>query len=136
MARISKVFGKLCSDSGGDGETEVAGSSESHIASSTTTLSVTGIGFTPKAIYFYWWVSQYGGYYGYGFWCSTAAYGKGENSSAQKLYSDTASVCLYDSAGAYNLGTVDNVNSDGFDLTWAKTGSPTQTYLIEIVCIG
>lgn len=110
-----------------------AGSSESHDSASETTLSVTGIGFQPKAIFLYW---HNGNYYGYGVWCEDISYARGENSSSQVKHDTTVNVLLFINSTNYNNGTVGNLNADGFDITWAKTGSPSGTYDIEILCIG
>jgi hypothetical protein len=48
-----------------------------------------------------------------------------------------ASLIIYDtSAGNYQTAVVKTFDADGFTLTWAKTGSPTGTLYVSILCFA
>jgi|GEM_PF-2112341 hypothetical protein len=104
----------------------------------TSDLSVTGLGFTPKAVIFHYGMPtdepmgvgmSDGSFDG-----AVANY---DNIDPEQWdVSQTQSIMLFISPGNYTLGKIKSLDADGFTLEWAKTGSPTGTAYINYMAIG
>ena len=98
------------------------------------TQAVTGVGFTPKAVLFFALQNQ----------SREISWGFDDGTIAQSTYDDQASAGTYQTSSisisdeetsgttAYE-GIVSSFGSDGFTITWTKTGSPTGTLTIAFL---
>ena len=108
------------------------------LATATGTQAITGVGFKPKAIIIFGVVNGSAGVTG----------GFSEASSHGCFYDDnavvadtwqinTAAILLHErSSGNFQTATVSSLDSDGFTLSWTKTGTPTGTATHVYLAIG
>ena len=110
------------------------------LSSASGTQTITGVGFTPKAIMFDGGFSL-NGWYG---WFSGMA---SPGVSTSKAYitnnnswniNNSFSILAYPTASSsdYQVATVSSWNADGFTLNWIKTGATTGTLYVSALCIG
>jgi len=105
-------------------------------STATGTQAITGVGFKPVYIYFMYDDSGAAWEGGYG-WTTGASENYGcQNTTIQV----TAAYCVYYNAafGGSNIYTavLSSFDSDGFTLSWTKTGSPTATLNVRWFAIG
>jgi hypothetical protein len=102
----------------------------------TGTQTVTGAGFTPSLVIL--WATASGG-------APTISFGFDNGSTPVVMHENTSglfypgtpdgnSIMLNSSDPNYCYASITSFNSDGFVLTWAKTGSPTGTATIIALC--
>jgi hypothetical protein len=96
-------------------------------------VSTTGAGFTPRQVMFFAGVASN----------KTASWGSDDGTSqvcTNQLYTEdmssntSSSIDLETASGARQEAVVNSLDSDGFTLTWTKTGSPTGTATIIAIC--
>lgn len=111
------------------------GSFTRDLTATSGTVTITGVGFTPKSIMLNWAVSG-GLQFGSGF-------GDGTNQSAAYFTSagvlDQANdrvIMFNQGAGGSQIATLSSFNSDGYVLGWTKAGSPTGSGLVQYICHG
>ena len=107
------------------------GSFTRDISLASGTQSVTGVGFKPKAVIFI------GGSTGSGAW--TIGYADGTNSGALIFVGPTLSTTNalgIDQAGGNNyFGGNPTLDTDGFTISWTKTGNPSGTYTFNYLAL-
>ena len=109
------------------------------LTTSSGTQTVTGVGFTPKAVIFIAGVNSNAGCLSVGADDGTASGLTSLDPSTTPLnYIDyTHSIQIWPQTGNnYVSGVITSFNSDGFVITWTKTGSPTGTARIACLCFG
>jgi hypothetical protein len=117
--------------------------------SGTGTQSVTGVGFTPKAVIF-WWVNQTahglvntGARVSFGFDDGTNAVGTAHHSGdglattdSSRAFNSTNSLLLYDADQTVDsIGRIQSMDADGFTLNWT-TAAGSANVLIQYLAIG
>jgi hypothetical protein len=110
------------------------------LATATGDVSYTGVGFVPRVVLFMGSLAANG---------NVASWGIGKSSSiGYSVYSRTGAsagtygfsssgICItgFVSAGNSNSSMIKTMDSDGFTLTWTKTGAPTGTISVMYLAI-
>jgi len=115
-----------------------AGTFSRDVSTATGTQAITGVGFLPRLIFFLSSVSgtvqtsigfDDSGTYRYCIF--------NDNAIAAGTWSpySTKSILLQPASGSYNEGYISTLGSDGFTVTWTKTGTPTGTATIFYVAL-
>lgn len=104
------------------------------MTTATGTQAVTGVGFTPTAIIFVYAISGTA-QEGVGFADSSKA-GRNRNYlTGSGWFIGTQAISASVSSGNYQTGNVSTYDSDGFTISWAKTGAPTGTLTVYALCL-
>ena len=101
-------------------------------ATASGTQAITGVGFKPSHVIFLA-VQQTSFECSIGFDNGTIAYSilnYGAAVAGQWAEGGGSSIYLYEGAGTYYIGNISALESDGFTITWARTGAPTGTGII------
>lgn len=102
-------------------------------------VSYTGVGFTPGLVFFTAAVQTTSISFGFGD-ATTSTFSRGWNAGGGSiLFTGGSGACvhLYESSILGQDAVVKSLDSDGFTLTWSKSGSPTPaTITIGYVAIG
>ena len=109
-------------------------SSTRDLSAATADVSYTGAGFTPTSIVALWTIN-YSFSFGVGVSDSTKGAANAEQYASTKFYSSTYLLDIGTAAGVNQYAAVKTYDSDGFTLTWGKTGSPTGTATIRFLCL-
>jgi hypothetical protein len=107
------------------------------MTTATGTQAVTGVGFKPSYIHFYYGVTDatYGGV-GVADTSNGAAFVSRHAVTTDSFVTDgTNSIVVFQTAGNEYLGVLQSMDEDGFTISWTKVGSPTGTLQIRAVCI-
>lgn len=118
------------------------GSFTRDISTATGTQAVTGVGFTPKAIFFWGGVSQ-STKVSWGAGSSTGTSQQGVLADDSVTTADTYQtqtnrvVFLIQTGGSTDsyAGTIQSFDSDGFTISWVKSGSSTGTATINFIAL-
>lgn len=104
------------------------------MTTATGTQAVTGVGFTPTAIIFLYAINGTP-QEGVGFADSSKA-GRNRNYlTGPGWFVGTNAITASPSSGNYQTGDVSTYDSDGFTISWAKTGAPTGTLTVYALCL-
>ncbi len=109
------------------------------IATATGSQVVTGVGFTPRLLVFTGGVNGTAKVSLTGFTDGTTHAVTFDNGNASAdTYGASATQDLYfvASGSDYTSGIVSSLDSDGFTISWIKTGSPTGTATISYIALG
>ena len=98
------------------------------------TQSITGIGFTPKAVIFMG-VQNASREASWGFDISSAQSVLADDPSSAGTYtqSDGYSIFDYETPNVEYGGEISSLDSDGFTITWTRVGTPTGTYNVKYI---
>lgn len=104
------------------------GSFTRDISAATAAIEYTGVGFQPKAVSF---IAGVGATFAYsmGFDDGTT-HGVIGHDSATTVNPDNYSIFLQSATGSYTRALVSAFGTDGFTLTWSKTGAPSGNAVI------
>lgn len=103
----------------------------------TTNQAITGIGFTPKAVYLMMTIG--GGSTSassWGFTDGTTSASKHQDETGKMRVSAELGVIWITSTTINAFCTLSSFDADGFTLAWSKNGSPTGTATMDFICIG
>lgn len=104
------------------------------MTTATGTQAVTGVGFTPTAIIFVYAVSGTV-QEGIGF-ADSSKTGRNRNYlTPTGWFVGTQAISASVSSGNSQVGDVSTYDSDGFTISWTKTGSPTGTLTVYALCL-
>lgn len=106
------------------------------LSAASGNVAYTGIGFQPTAIICLAIVDSADYQVSWGFADSSKA-GENVTKDSSTTFRNLGSVLIFlqTSGGAYQTATVNSYDSDGFTLTWTKTGSPTGTLKLLFFCL-
>jgi hypothetical protein len=113
------------------------GSFTRDISLASGTQSITGIGFSPKIVIFLATVNVAAGKMSIGINIPSAGvclYDANSSVAGSYGYDDNAIVMYTDSSNKYQ-GVIQNMDSDGFTISWTKTGSLTGTVGVKFLAI-
>lgn len=139
VALYAKTNGGLYSKTDGGTEYPVSGGATSitftrDMTTATGTQAVTGVGFTPTAIIFVYAINGTP-QEGVGFADSSKA-GRNRNYlTGTGWFVGTNAITASPSSGNYQTGDVSTYDSDGFTISWSKTGAPTGTLTVYALCL-
>ena len=110
------------------------GSFTRDITTASGSQAITGVGFVPKAVMF---TMSAGGSarFSDGFDTQTARGSTYTNGSAT-FNADARSIIVFTDGSNFQVAQIATMDSDGFTLTWTKTGSPTGSATIKYLAIG
>lgn len=94
-------------------------------AGAPTDVAYAGAGFKPSAVYFVYGLDSYT--LGSGFDNATVHYSMNHIYSGAVLGSGSFSIFINTASNTVQTAIVKSFDTDGFTLTWTKTGSPTGT---------
>jgi|TARA_R110002020_G_scaffold54812_2_gene152523 hypothetical protein len=105
------------------------------------TQAITGVGFTVKAVILLASQSASAGEASWGLDDGTSAshqvlFDYNNTGSDSYSHSSNYSIIIYESGSAKYEGYVSALGTDGFTITWVKTGSPSGTIYISFMAIG
>lgn len=109
------------------------GSTTRDMTTASGTQAVTGVGFQPTLVLFFYAVSGNAAWgIGYDSGSSPKTVADAHNSSANTMATSNNSIrAIMGSAGVTEYtGIISSMDADGFTITWTKTGSPTGTLSI------
>lgn len=108
-----------------------------NLTTASGTQTITGVGFTPSLVIFLGLLENSTTAVCMGFDNGTTHYPIYGNAGPVWFVSNagTISIVLITSAGNQQVAAISSFNSDGFVLTWTKTGSPTGTATIQALVI-
>lgn len=96
----------------------------------TGTQAVTGVGFEPKAIYFMASIGLATGHTSWGFTSGTAAADNlvlwddyGTTADTYSITGTARCILILETATKFQIGTLSSFGSDGFTISWIKTGT-------------
>ena len=101
-------------------------------AGAPTDVAYTGVGFTPTSI-----ICNYGvdsSIHVGNSLVDSSKTGKTIWGDAPNFYYQAHFIFSSSSGGNYQIADIKSFDTDGFTLTWTKTGSPTGTLLINCLC--
>jgi hypothetical protein len=99
-----------------------------NLTTATGTQTVTGAGFTPSLVLFMATISGVNTFsLGYDNGSGAATSYCIQLNTATWVVTSNASIIITSGAGAFQVGFISSFNSDGFVVSWTKTGSPTGT---------
>lgn len=104
------------------------------MTTATGTQAVTGVGFTPTAIVFLYAINGTA-QEGVGFSDSAKAGRNRSYLTGSGWFVGTNAITASPSSGNYQIGDVSTYDSDGFTISWAKTGAPTGTLTVYALCL-
>jgi hypothetical protein len=104
-----------------------------NMTTASGTQTWTGLSFQPSLVLFISAVNGVGATYNFGFDNGTQQYGVFAN-TASSFTSTSFSVSIFTSTSNFQRATITSFTSDGFVLTWTKTGTPTGTADIVALC--
>ena len=107
----------------------IVGTFDRDMTAVTGGVSYTGVGFTPKAIIFLGTDNAITG--SWGFSDDTTEGIVFNDDGTTTLSTDTVAIRISEGVGARQVATVSSFDSDGFTLSWTKTGTPTGTATIK-----
>jgi hypothetical protein len=110
------------------------GSFTRDLTTASGSQAITGVGFVPKAVLFTMSVGG-GARFSDGFDTQTARGSTYTNGSAT-FNADARSIVALTSGSDFQYAQIATMDSDGFTLTWTKTGSPTGSATIKYLAIG
>lgn len=109
------------------------GSFTRDISLASGTQAVTGVGFSPKALFFIANVDSLSTKPSVGVDDATTAGGWGIRSTFSAVDYSANSIIFRTATSDDYLGKLSSLDSDGFTITWTKTGSPTGTATIVYI---
>lgn len=107
-------------------------------STATGTQSVTGVGFVPRAIFFFGGENGVASEMSIGFDDGTTRRSVADNNAVTASSYDTASTnSIYDiqSSGVSYAGVISTFDSDGFTISWTRTSTPTGTLTISYLAV-
>lgn len=109
------------------------------VSTASGTQAITGVGFTPKLVLFRVCFSTGGN-------AASASWGEDDGANPQCFTNETGSfaplidslnsIDIINSGGNTSTAKITAFGTDGFTLTWVKTGSPTGTLIIYFTAMG
>lgn len=102
-----------------------------NVATASGTQAITGIGFKPKSVHISA-VIHGSDVFSDGF--SDANIHRCVYRTLGAMYANNTATAIYIDGSNYATGIVTSLDSDGFTITWTKTGSPTGTAALSYIC--
>ena len=142
--------GQLCWDTNndllyvGDGTTAAAlstyfvGQFTRDTSTATGTQAVTGVGFTPKAVFFLSAQDGAAGEMSVGYDDGTSSQAvRDDNGELTDTWTGSASFSINDNQSTGNVytGEITTLGTDGFTITWTRTGTPTGTLSVNYLAM-
>ena len=108
---------------------------DTHDIATTGNQAITGVGFTPKAYQVFFNIEATGSI-SWGLYDGTLAICTYQTATDGDFgnYVATYIALLYTSAGVFARATPVSMDADGITINWTKTGSPTGTVEIGLIC--
>lgn len=101
----------------------------------TSALGITGVGFTPKAVFFMSVGVSANKFGGIGFDNGAVSPSLDIDFTDAQLFQQTQQI-IHKDVGNFNLFSITSMDADGFTLGWSKTGTPTGTATIYYLALG
>ena len=107
-------------------------------STATGTQAVTGVGFTPKAVFFLSAQDGAAGEMSVGYDDGTSSQAvRDDNGELTDTWTGSASFSINDNQSTGNVytGEITTLGTDGFTITWTRTGTPTGTLSVNYLAM-